>query len=113
MRRVINPRTRLGAADISRIQFDLGSRDEIPKLLMGLQHIYCTPDIKAEVFKILEEMVTEDVDKNNGRPGMDLWKILVLGTIRVNCNSTTLPSGGPSLTHLRMSFEPVALSKPL
>lgn len=86
MRRVINPQMRLGAADISQIQFDLRSRDEIPKLLMGLQHIYCTPDIKAEVFKILEEMVPEDVDKNNGRPGMDLWKILVLGTIRVNCN---------------------------
>ena len=22
----------------------------------------------------------------NGRPGMDLWKILVMGTIRLNCN---------------------------
>ena len=55
---------KLGSVDISRIKFDLSSRDEIPKLLLGLQHIYCTPEIRE----------------------MDLWKILVLGTIRLNCN---------------------------
>jgi hypothetical protein len=27
-----------------------------------------------------------DTDSNNGRPGMDLWKVLVMGTIRLNCN---------------------------
>ena len=26
------------------------------------------------------------IDSNNGRSGMDLWKILVLGAIRLNCN---------------------------
>ena len=53
---------------------------------MGLQYIYCTPEIRKQVFKILEEMVPEGTDTNNGRPGMLLWKILVLGTIRLNCN---------------------------
>ncbi len=27
-----------------------------------------------------------EISPNNGRHGMDLWKILVLGTIRLNCN---------------------------
>jgi len=86
MRKTLDPQMKLGSVDISRIKFDLSSRDEIPKLLLGLQHIYCTPEIREEVFKILEEIIPENTDKNNGRPGMDLWKILVLGTIRLNCN---------------------------
>ena len=77
---------RLGAVDISQIKFDLRSRDEIPKLLMGLQYIYCTWEVREEVFKILEGIVPAGTDRNNGRRGMDLWKILVMGTIRLNCN---------------------------
>ena len=86
MRKIIEPQMQFGQVDISEITFDLRSRDEIPKLLMGLQYIYCTPDIREQVFKILEEMVPEGTDANNGRPGMLLWKIFVLGTIRLNCN---------------------------
>ena len=86
MRKIIEPQMQFGQVDISEITFDLRSRDEIPKLLMGLQHIYCTPEIREQVFKTLEEMVPEGTDTNNGRPGMLLWKILVLGTIRLNCN---------------------------
>ncbi len=61
-----------GEVNISAIQFDLRSRDEIPKLLMGLQYIYMTPELREEVFKILETMIPEGVDPNNGRPGMSL-----------------------------------------
>ncbi len=86
MRKIIEPQMQFGQVDISEITFDLRSRDEIPKLLMGLQYIYCTADIREQVFKILEEMVPEGTDANNGRPGMLLWKIFVLGTIRLNCN---------------------------
>ena len=57
MRKTIDPQMKLGQVDISEIEFDLRSRDEIPKLLMGLQYIYCTPEIREQVFKILEEMV--------------------------------------------------------
>ena len=44
MRKVIEPQMKLGESGIADIRFDLRSRDEIPKLLMGLQHIYITPD---------------------------------------------------------------------
>lgn len=86
MRKTINPQMMLGQVDISAIDFDLRSRDEIPKLLMGLQYIYCTPDIHREVFELLEGMVPAGIDAKNGRPGMLLWQILVLGTLRLNCN---------------------------
>lgn len=86
MRRVVDPQTLLGQVDIATITFDPRSRDEIPKVLRGLQYIYCTPEVRAQVFEVLKEMVPVGVDMNNGRPGMDLWKILVLGAIRLNCN---------------------------
>ena len=86
MRKVINTQTLLGQVDISEITFDLRSRDEIPKLLRGLQYIYCTAEIRRQVFEVLKGMVPRGVSMNNGRPGMELWKILVMGTIRLNCN---------------------------
>jgi len=87
MRKVKEQQMKFGEVDIATIKFDLRSRDEIPKLLMGLQHIYCTPELREEVFKILEGIVPKDIDSQNGRRlGMELWKILVLGTLRLNCN---------------------------
>ncbi len=84
MRKATEPQIHFGQVDISKIEFDLRSRDEIPKLLMGLQYIYCTPEIRAEVFKILEEMVPAETAADKGKPGMLLWKIFVLGTLRLN-----------------------------
>ena len=86
MRRVVNPRMLLGQVDTSEIAFDPRSRDEIPKLLRGLQYIYRTEEIRNQVFAMLKEMVPRGVNVYNGRPGMELWKILVMGTLRLNCN---------------------------
>lgn len=86
MRTVKEKQTKLGEVDLKEIEFDLRSRDEIPKLLMGLQYIYCEEEYREKVFKILKEMIPKEVDANKGRPGMNLWKILVLGTLRLNCN---------------------------
>ncbi len=86
MRKAKESQMRFGEKDISQIEFDLRSRDEIPKLLMGLQYIYGNEEIRNEVFRILEGVIPEGRDTKNGRPGMELWKILVLGTLRLNCN---------------------------
>ena len=85
MRKVIELQMEFWKKDISQIEFDIKSRDEIPKLLMGLQYIYSTPNVRAKVFKILKRILPINKQKA-GRPGMDLWKILVLGTLRLNCN---------------------------
>jgi hypothetical protein len=52
---------------------------------MGLQYIYQTAPIREKVFNVLKQIVPKKNHKT-GRPGMDLWKILVLGTLRLNCN---------------------------
>lgn len=86
MRKVQEFQMKLGEVDISKIEFDPRARDEMPKLLKGLQYIYCNTETREKVFEILEKAIPEKIDKNNGRPGMDLWKILVLSVVRVNCN---------------------------
>jgi hypothetical protein len=77
---------KIGEVPISEIKFDLKARDNITKLLKGLQHIYCTPELREEMFTILENVIPENIDRNNGRPGMELWKIIVLGTLKINCD---------------------------
>lgn len=86
MRKVIENQLKIGQVDICDIPIDIQSRDEIPQLLLGLQGIYSNREIRDNVFAILCEIVPKQVNPKNGRPGMDLWKILVLGTVRLNCN---------------------------
>jgi hypothetical protein len=86
MRETINPQLKFGQVDISQIKFDLKSRDDMPKILRGLQHIYITEEVRGPIFKLLEQQVSPKTSKNNGRPGMELWSILVLGVIRLDLN---------------------------
>jgi len=86
MRKIIDIQMKFGEVDISKIEFDLRSRDEIPKLLMGLQQVYCNRKVRDKVFTVLRDLIPEGIDQHNGRRGMDLWKILVLGSLRLCCN---------------------------
>lgn len=86
MRQVIQSQKKLGQADIANIKINLKCRDEMPKILLGLQQIYCDLEIREKVFKTLEELIPKGISPDSGRPGMELWKILVLGCVKLNCN---------------------------
>ncbi len=86
MRQPFNPQLQFGQVPIENIRIDLKSRDDIPQLLLGLQHIYIHKNIFTQVLDIMEKGILADKDKEVGRPGMDLWKILVLGVLRLNLN---------------------------
>lgn len=86
MRKVIETQLKFGQVDIDKIKIDMQSRDEIPQLLLGMQTIYGDLSLRIKIFQILESIVPENTSKTTGRPGMDLWEILVLGMIRLNCN---------------------------
>ncbi|QOJ05179.1 MAG: hypothetical protein HRU72_00720 [Planctomycetia bacterium] len=51
-----------------------------------MQHIYVTPELNAEVFRILEEKVLKE-KKKMGRYGMKLWYILVLSAVRLGLDA--------------------------
>jgi hypothetical protein len=71
---------------ISDVEIDFSSRDEIPQILIGLKHIFENQPLRDEIFDILLEAVPENISIDRGRRGMDMWTILVLGTVRLNCN---------------------------
>ena len=70
------------ATPIKSIKLDAKSRDDIPALLRGLQHLYIHPDLYEEVMGLLENHVTKDYDHENDRPGMTFWAMLVLGVLK-------------------------------
>ena len=86
MRKIIEAQLKFGQVDIDKIKIDLQCRDEIPQLLLGLQTIYGDKPLRAKIFDLLKSIIPENTNPHTGRPGMDLWKILVLGTLRLNCN---------------------------
>ena len=86
MRVVQNEQMTIGEVDISKMSFDLKSRDDIPKILRGLQFVYTNVPLRMSIFQLLESQVAPNVSKCNGRPGMALWTILVCGVIRLDLN---------------------------
>lgn len=95
MRNVLSPQLCIGQIDIADVVIDVTSRDDIPLLLLGLQHLYCTRPLRDAIFRILKELApiqtdgeqTRVVSLDKGRPGMDQWAILVLGTLRLALNA--------------------------
>jgi IS5 family transposase len=86
MRKAMEEQLQFDEVDISRIQFNLKSRDDIVQILLGLQHLYGDPVCREEIFDLLDQLIPAHVSRNHGRPGMHLWQILVLGTLRLNLN---------------------------
>jgi len=97
MRNVISSQMQIGQTDIHNIIIDVSSRDDIPVILLGLQHIYINTPLRTAIFKILEEVIPHKKDtqtdcfipvaSDKGRPGMEQWSILVLGTLRLGLNA--------------------------
>ena len=67
---------------IHKVALPLKSRDELPPILAALQWIFSTPEINEQIFQLLEKKVVGG-KKKTGRPGMDLWHVLVLGLVRL------------------------------
>ncbi len=86
MRKVIELQSKLGTTDISAIKLDLNSRDEIPKVLLGLQHIYSNAKTRRKLFHVLKEIIPKGINNRVGRRGMYIWPICVLGVVRLSCN---------------------------
>ena len=72
----------LGRAEIGGIQIDVKSRDDIPAILLGLQGLYLNEALREAIFELLLDRFGEDRDLKVGRPGMELWTVLVLAVLK-------------------------------
>ena len=82
MREVHRSQFRLGQVPIEKIWLNPKSRDDIPAVLKGLQHIWCDEEFRERLFALLDEHILPEADRTVGRPGMELWQILVLGVLK-------------------------------
>ena len=86
MRSATKLQMQLGEIDIADIRLDHRSRDDIPELLRGLQYLYTDKALRAEIFAVLAKLTPPTTNPEMGRPGMVLWKIFVMGSLRLNLN---------------------------
>lgn len=86
MRKRFEVQLELGQPAIENVILPKRSRDELPPLLKGLQWIFKTPELNEAIFELLENTVVGSKQSTTGRPGMDLWHILVLGIVRLGLN---------------------------
>ena len=82
MRQVVDLHSRLGSVPIEGIEIDPLSRDDIPAVLKGLQLIWCDRGTREELLSLLEAHFRPGVNRDVGRPGMDIWRILVLAVLK-------------------------------
>ena len=82
MRRRFEVQLALGKTPIEKVVLPARSRDELPPVLAGLQWVFQTAELNGQIFELLEKKVVSG-KKATGRPGLDLWHILVLGVVRL------------------------------
>ena len=81
MNKTIGKRSWLGSLDIGAIELNAKSRDDIPAILFGLQAIYIDEKMRNKLFGLLDEHIPGRLG-NTDSPGMDLWRILVMGVLK-------------------------------
>ena len=82
MRTVIELRRPLGSVPVKEIELDASSRDDIPALPVGIQAIYKDEALRNELFALPDGRILLDRRRDTGRPGMDLWAVLVMGVLK-------------------------------
>jgi len=75
-----------GCVPIEAIYLDPRCRDEITKLLRGLQEVYVNEQVRHQIFDCLSNMLLPEVSLDKGRKGFSLWAIFVLGMLRMTCD---------------------------
>ena len=81
----------MGKVPIEKIWISSKSRDDIPAVLKGLQHIWCDEALRARLFALPDEHILPESDRTVGRPGMALWQILVLGVLEARAGLRLRP----------------------
>lgn len=84
MRKRFTLQHELGITAIEDIEIPTKSRDELPPVLMALQHIFVNTELSEQVFGIIEQRIEL---KKMGKPGLSLWEIFVLGVVRLTLDA--------------------------
>ncbi len=103
MRKVFQAQMTIGTVPIEEIELDLKSRDDVIAYLYGVQQIFKNPRTRKQLFDLMDSGYNPGVRKDRGRPGMDLWRIVVLAGLRqaIHCDYDRLAVLANGLKSLR------------
>jgi hypothetical protein len=82
MRKRFDLQLSIGQTPIHEIRINPKSKNALDQLIAALKEIYCNKEYNDNIFSIIENHLPK-VDKNNGRPGMNLWTLFVLAQVRL------------------------------
>ena len=82
MRKRFELQLNIGQTPISEIYINPKSKNALDQLIAALKEIYCNKEYNDKIFNIIEHHLPK-TDRNNGRPGMNLWTIFVLAQVRL------------------------------
>ena len=82
MGKVENSQMEFGEIAIGEIHTQAKSRDDLPAMRKGIQHIYVSPQIRRRIFALLTEQTHPGINLKMWRPGMDLWRVLVVAVLQ-------------------------------
>jgi transposase, IS5 family len=86
MRQRFEQQLSINVTPIPEVNISLKSRDELAPMLLALKHIFVTKELNEQIFSLLEQKYVTG-KKKTGRPGMDLWHILILAVVRHACDT--------------------------
>ena len=78
----------LGCPAVTQVDVNPNCRDRMIPILRALQHIYSRPQLRQKALDLIAQDVLGDADPDQGRPGLTLWQILVLASVRLGCDFT-------------------------
>ena len=51
-------------------------------MLLGLRDLYSDETFRPRLFVLVDEHILPGIDKSVGLPGMEMWRILVMGVVK-------------------------------
>ena len=76
----------LGCPSVTQVVLNPNCRDRMIPILRALQHLYSRPQLRRRALELIAEDVLGEADPDYGRPGLTLWQILVLASVRLGCD---------------------------
>lgn len=100
----------LGCPSVTQVSLNHNCRDRMIPILRGLQYLYSQPKIRQQALDLITQDVVRESDAKRGRPGMTLWQILVLASVRLGCDCTydhlqDLAENHNNLRHIMQVFQ--------
>jgi hypothetical protein len=78
----------LGCPAVTQAVLNPNCRDRMIPILRALQHLYSRPQLRRQALDLIAKDVLGEADPDHGRPGLTLWQILVLASVRLGCDFT-------------------------